>query len=152
MKNESAIRLWKDYQKINPDVPEDYDVWAFGMESETADKLAALVLAGTKTATSSNYELYEFEKESIPYVGLYNVILNGKDEAVAVIETTDVEVIPFDEVTEEHAYLEGEGDRSLEYWRNVHEAFFKEELEGTPLAFHDKIPVVCERFRLVYPK
>ena len=60
-----------------------------------------------------------------------------------------VEVVPFDEVDEEHAYLEGEGDRSLEYWREVHERFFTEH------ATHDRgfatdMPIVCERFRVAY--
>ena len=41
-------------------------------------------------------------------------------------------MVPFDEVDEEHAYLEGEGDRSLEYWREVHERFFTEH------ATHDR--------------
>ena len=35
--------------------------------------------------------------------------------------------VPFDEVSKEHAYKEGEGDRSLAYWRDVHEDFFAEE-------------------------
>ena len=35
------------------------------------------------------------------------------------------------EVSEEHAYKEGEGDRSLAYWRAVHEEFFTKEFEET---------------------
>ena len=31
----------------------------------------------------------------------------------AVLEVTGVDVVPFDEVTAEHAHAEGEGDRSL---------------------------------------
>lgn len=34
-----------------------------------------------------------------------------------------VEIMPFKNVSEKHAYLEGEGDRSYESWRKVHEAF-----------------------------
>ncbi|PIB63724.1 RNA-binding protein, partial [Pseudomonas sp. 2822-17] len=86
----------------------------------------------------------------LPYAGLLNIILDGEGRAVAIVETTTVEVVPFDEVTAEHAYLEGEGDRSLMYWRDVHEAFFKKELDAIDHAFHNKIPVVCERFKVVY--
>jgi uncharacterized protein YhfF len=65
------------------------------------------------------------------------------------IETTSVEVVPFDEVDEKHAYLEGEGDRSLAHWRDVHERFFTEHAEHDQ-GFSEDMPVVCERFRVVY--
>ncbi|OZU90609.1 RNA-binding protein [Virgibacillus indicus] len=152
MNNDSIKQIWEDFRKFNPDAPENYQAWAFGDSREMADKLAKLVLEGTKTATASNYTLYELENEALPYAGLHNIILNGDERAVAIAETTSVEVIPFDEVTEEFAYLEGEGDQSLKYWRDVHEAFFKREFEKIGQEFHDKIPVVCERFRVVYKK
>lgn len=152
MDKKSVIQIWKDYQKDCHDVPNDYDVWAFGDSRDMANELATLVLEGKKTATSSNYTLYELEKEPLPHVGLHNIILDGDGEAVAIIETTAVEVLPFDEVTEEHAYLEGEGDRSLKYWRDVHEDFFKREFLETEQVFNYQIPVVCERFKLVYKR
>lgn len=152
MGSKSVLQLWENYRKINPNAPKDYEAWAFGDSNEMADELAKLVLEGTKTATASNYTLYELEKEPLPSVGLHNIILDGKGKAVAIVETTSVEVVLFDEVTEEHAYLEGEGDRTLRYWRDVHESFFKKEFEGINREFHYKIPVVCERFKLIYKK
>jgi uncharacterized protein YhfF len=152
MKNDSVIQIWEDFRKMNPDSPTEYVSWAFGNTKEMADHLAQLVLEGKKTATASNYLLYEIEKEALPYVGLYNIILNGNGEAVAIAVTTSVEVVPFDEVTEEHAYLEGEGDRTLTYWREGHEEFFKRELEEVNGTFHNKIPIVCERFRVLLMK
>jgi uncharacterized protein YhfF len=52
-------------------------------------------------------------------------------------------------VDAEHARLEGEGDLSLEYWREVHRAFFTETAtHARPV--DDDMPVVLERFRVVY--
>ncbi len=147
--NNSIQKMWQDFKEIQPDAPETYEAWAFGDSKEMAGELAALVLEGTKTATASNYSMYE-EDEELPYVGLYNIILNGEGQAIAVAVTTSVEIVPFDQVTEEHAYLEGEGDRSLEYWREVHEDFFVRELEEAGQRFHENIPVVCERFEVIY--
>ena len=56
----------------------------------------------------------------------------------------------FDQVSQEHAYEEGEGDRSLEYWRKVHTDFLTRELAGINKAFTKKMQVVCEEFELVY--
>ena len=124
-----------------------YDAGAFG---DDADVLAQLVMSGKKTATSSAYPIYELEGEEIPKTGEYSVILNSKNEAVCIIRTTEVYVIPFNQVSEKHAYLEGEGDRSLDYWINVHRNFFTEELKGTGLEFTEEMMVVCEEFEVVY--
>ncbi|WP_156290992.1 ASCH domain-containing protein [Oceanobacillus salinisoli] len=151
MSNDSINQMWEEFKKINPNAPKDYEAWAFGDSEEMADELAELVLDGIKTATASNYSLYG-ENESLPYVGLHNIILGGDGKAVAIVETTSVEIVPFDEVSEEHAYLEGEGDRTLKFWRDVHEDFCKKEFKGVNQEFHHKIPVVCERFKLLYKK
>ncbi|GAA0307281.1 uncharacterized protein YhfF [Gracilibacillus halotolerans] len=152
MNNDSIKQLWEEYNKINPNAPDHYDAWPFGNSKEMADELAKLVVEGTKSATASNYTMYQIDDEPLPYIGLHNIILDGNGEAVAVMETVAVEIVPFDEVTEEHAYLEGEGDRSLSYWRKVHEDFLKKELEGIQQPFHNKIPVVCEKLKLLYVK
>ncbi|WP_087974776.1 ASCH domain-containing protein [Oceanobacillus rekensis] len=152
MNNDSILKMWDDYRKNNPSAPEEYEAWAFGDSKDMADELAELVLGGIKTATASNYTLYEWHNEELPYIGLHNIILDGEGKAVAIVETTSVEVVPFDEVTDEHAYMEGEGDRTLNYWREVHERFFKKEFINIKQEFNYKIPVVCERFKLLYKK
>lgn len=124
--NDSVIEMWENYRKNNLDAPEYYEAWAFGDSKEIADELAKLVVDGFKTATASNYTLYDYN-EPLPYVGLHNIILDGDGQAVAILENVSVEIVPFDEVTEEHAFLEGEGDRTLRYWRDTHETFLKKE-------------------------
>ena len=62
--------------------------------------------------------------------------------------TTRVRVLPFDEVDEEHARAEGEGDRTLRHWREVHEQFFTEHAGGRDFA--PDMPVVLEELRVVY--
>ena len=139
----TAVEMWKQSGLAG-----EYDAWSFG---DDADGLAALVRGGIKTATCSAYDLYEAEGEDLPQAGDTSVILDSRDEAVCIIRTTRVYIVPFDEVSAEHAFREGEGDRSLEYWRKVHEAFFKEELTSAGLEFSGNSRVVCEEFEVVYP-
>ena len=140
--------LWAAYKAANPDAGEDYESWAFG---DQPDLLAELTRAGVKTATSSAAIWYEIEDEPMPKAGEYSVILDSRDQAVCAIRTTRVYTVPFDQVTAEHAYKEGEGDRSLAYWRQVHEEFFRAELAEAGLAFAPDMPVVCEEFEAVWP-
>ena len=124
-----------------------YVAWSFGGAS---DKLADLVLKRIKKATCSAYDLYLINNETLPQVGDYNVILNSKEEAVCIIKTIKVYVTEFKNVSKEHAFKEGEGDRSLTYWRKVHESFLTNELNSVHKVFNENTKVVCEEFEVVY--
>ena len=124
-----------------------YEAWAFG---DAQDKLAELVKQGIKTATCSAYDLYQIENEPLPQAGSYSIILNSGDEAVCIIKTLKVYVTEYNKVSEEHAFKEGEGDRSLEYWRKVHEEFLTDELSSVNVKFNENIKVVFEEFEVVY--
>lgn len=140
--------MWNAYKKINPSIGDEIDAWAFGVE---ADLLADLVLKGEKTATASAYDLYAVDNDPLPQEGSFDVVLDSQDQAVCIIEITKVSVQPFHQVSADHAFKEGEGDKSLAYWRQVHEEFFTEWLEEAGLAFTPDSKVVLEEFRKVYP-
>ena len=139
--------LWAACRAAHREAGEDYEAWAYGGDP---DGLAELTRAGVKTATASAGPLYELEGEPLPEAGAYSVILDSRAEAVAVIRTTRVYTVPFNQVSAEHAFREGEGDRSLAYWRRVHEDFFRAELAEVGLEFSPTMPVVCEEFEVVY--
>lgn len=143
-------RFWAAARDAVPTLPSAIpEAWAFGATAEHADALLALVLAGTKTGTASSGWDYEATGETPPQVGELSVILDGSSRPRAVIETTAVQTVPFDQVTAAHAFAEGEGDRSLEHWRAVHERFWRQHSED-PRGYAPDMPVLCELFRLVY--
>ena len=141
--------LWEAFITNNNLADCGYEAWAFGVE---ADLLAHLVAIGEKTATASAYPLYELENVPLPKRGAYNVVLDSNGDGVCIIQTQKVTVVPFSEVTAEHAYKEGEGDKSLDYWREVHEKFFAECLNEAGLKFTSDMKVVCEEFSVVFKK
>ncbi|PFG43851.1 uncharacterized protein YhfF [Isoptericola jiangsuensis] len=124
--------------------------WAFGDSPVLADELLGLVLAGTKTATASALWEFEAAAEPLPRKGDLSIVLDGAGSPRALIRTDAVETVPFDEVTAEHARREGEDDLTLESWRAGHEAYWRRTLEATGHAFDRSMPVVCERFTVLY--
>lgn len=122
--------------------------WAFGADEQQADELLALVLDGVKTATASALRDYEAEQEPIPTVGTLSIVTDGAGHPRALIVTTEVRRARFDEVDEQHAHDEGEGDRSLDHWRRVHRDFFTESGGGAEVT--DDLEVVLERFDVLY--
>jgi uncharacterized protein YhfF len=111
---------------------------SFGSSPDLETRLAALIVAGRKRATVWNGD---HPNETAPGMR-WRVTAAGRD--VAVIETLSVERRRFDEIDRAFAFEEGEGDRSLLFWRIVHERYFK--AEGY---FAADMPLWCERFRLV---
>jgi uncharacterized protein YhfF len=111
-----------------------------------ATELGLLVRDGPKRATAGLLAEYA-DGEALPAAGEYSVILDGDGAAVCVIRTTAIEIRRFAEVDADFAWTEGEGDRTLEDWREGHIQFF--ERAGMPLT--DATEMVLERFDLVWP-
>ncbi|HME84674.1 MAG TPA: ASCH domain-containing protein [Roseiarcus sp.] len=118
----------------------DLESFSFGDSSALADELLELVLAGKKTATS--WAASEGDKGV--EVGKRWIVKDGQGRPRAVIETVELTRRPFEDVDAAFAYAEGEGDRSLEYWRRAHTKYFTRQ--GT---FSAGMDVYCERFRLI---
>ena len=138
---------------LPPDAPQHtafVEAWPFGDNPTLANELAGLVLAGIKTATCSSVWAYEREGGTLPTEGQCSVILGGDGEPLCIIETVEVNVRPFNQVDAQFAYDEGEGDRSLTAWRAMHWRYFTRTLAQHGLQPSEEMPLICERFRVVY--
>ena len=128
---------------MNPGaVPKQYRSlrsFAFGDGPELADELLGLVMKGIKTATCSTED-----EPNTSTPGERWIVLDGRGEARCVIETTEVTYRRYNEVDSAFASDEGEGDRSLAYWRQAHRNYF-----GRQGKFSEDMMLMCERFRLV---
>jgi uncharacterized protein YhfF len=143
----NAQQMWDEYSKRDG-LTCSWEAWSYGCDP---DELASLTARGIKTATASLYMLYEIEGEPLPVPGEHSVILDSNDEAVCIIRTDRVYIRPFRDVDEVQAWKEGEGDRSLSYWRNVHRDFFSDELAPMGIPFSEDMEIICEEFVCVYP-
>jgi uncharacterized protein YhfF len=145
---------WQGYLETlpaySPVRDEQYVAEAWGDSSRLANELGALIVAGTKTATCSALWDYEAEGEPLPEVGVKTVVLDGIGDPLCIVETNEVEVVPYNQVDVRFAYEEGEGDRSLRYWREAHWRFFSRTLPNINRDPTTNMPLVCERFRVIY--
>ena len=140
-------QFWQDFcLKHNLATDTKVDAWAFGSNKKDADELAELVRRGIKTATTSEYVPGD---EDMPKNGDWNIILDGQGKPVCVVQDKVVEIVPYNQISAEHAYHEGEGDRSYQYWRKVHDQFFEEEFKANGQKFYPQAPMVCEIFEKV---
>ena len=141
---------WDRFQADTGDLRNPSDIFAFGGGPDLARELLDLVLAGTKQATASRFGLYQKLGLRPPATGDLSLVLDEQDGPACVIETTRVDIAPFNTVTEDFAWVEGEGDRSLDYWRAAHLSYFHRECGREGTIFSEDEPIVFERFRLIW--
>ena len=127
-----------------------YNAEKWGDYRELAEELGTLIAAGTKTASCSSLWEWEAEGDPIPEEGEVTIVLNWEDAPLCIIETVEVETKPYNQVDAQFAYEEGEGDRSIQYWREAHWRFFSRTLAAIGREPSEDMPLVCERFRVIY--
>jgi len=144
--------MWLAYHaSLGLEAPAEPAADHFCDNEKDANELAALVLEGVKRATAGALWSYEKAGVGLPAVGGIFVVTDWAGNAVCVVKSTKVSIIPFNEITEEHARREGEGDKSLAYWRQAHLAFFENEFKRLGLTFSESMPIVFEEFERVFP-
>ncbi|USD67078.1 ASCH domain-containing protein [Vibrio sp. SCSIO 43136] len=136
----------QELEKI-PDTIAEY----YCADEYNANECARLVDQGIKTASCSLKAAYTVENEPFPQVGRLTVVLDWDENPVCVIRLTEVTQCPFDEVSEEFAQAEGEGDGTYEWWRQAHIEFFTQYAKEIGADFNLSSELVLERFEKVYP-
>lgn len=126
------------------------EAFYFDDNEPSANALAELVLQGKKRATAGLLWSYQKQNQPIARPGNLSIVTDYAGTALCIIETMQVDIVPFNEVSAEFAATEGEGDGSLAYWRKAHEAYFARECQRIGRQPEADMPVVCERFEVVY--
>ena len=126
----------------------------FGFPGPLRDRLVAAVLRGEKTSTTGLHEAHVRLDEPLTEVGSRALVIDSAGRAVAVIETTEVEVRRMGDVELPFAIDEGEGFETVAAWRDAHIRFFASPdfaalLDEPPVVLDDETLVVWERFRVV---
>jgi uncharacterized protein YhfF len=97
----------------------------FGNPGESRDKILDYLFNGNKRATAGMVEYdYIAENEPIEHVGEILVVVGNNGEDLGRIKVTSVEIVRFDEVPDEFALAEAEGDLSGDDFRKSHGDFW----------------------------
>lgn len=151
---EQIANYWQQFLSfLPPDSPyraKSYTAEGWGDSPEMADELGELIVRGIKTATCSALWEWEAEGNPVPQPGQLTVVLNGLEEPLGIVETTEITIRKYNEVDSDFAQAEGEGDFSLDYWREAHRKYFTRTLQKIGREFSEDMPLVCERFQVIY--
>jgi len=153
-KSDSVQKFWEEFCQNNPEINsnEPFQVWFFGNSREMAEELSELVISRKKKATASLVLINEMKPEIAPIHDGYSVVTDFDSNPLCVIQTTEIRHLPFEKVDAQFAFDEGEGDQTLEDWREGHWRYFIREAEESGIEFNEKSLICCERFALLYSK
>lgn len=145
---------WKNFQNRVPayrdlGVPPSY---YFCDNQKDADECAELVERGIKQATTHSLWWFQTHNEKRPTVGDLAVVTDWDGNPKAIIKTTKIRIVKFKDISEQYAFIEGEGDQSLAYWKKVHRDYYSREMAGHHESVSPEMELVCEYFETVWPK
>lgn len=130
--------------------PAFQSVFHFGAPGFMAAQLAHLVVKGKKRLTAGWIAAHDAVGIALPQVGWVSVVTDGFGIPVCAIETTSVERLRFDQVTEEMARAEGEGDLTLPDWRRGHFHYWNTyEAKDAGRPFTESEEIFVERFEVL---
>ena len=92
--------------------------------------------------TASLLDDRDLDEEPLGRPGDRRLLLGFDDGPVAIVELTEVRVLPAAEIDVRFARDEGEGFESVDDWREAHERFFERPIDGDT-------QIVAVRFKVV---
>lgn len=112
-----------------------------------ADELAEKVLTGEKIATSSLYDYYNINLKEKMNENEYAYILDSHGREICIIQIKRIEIIEFQNVTEQFAMDEGDGN--LANWLKIHTEYYSFLLTKIGKNLTGETKLLCEWFSVV---
>ena len=109
-----------------------------GTPGDMRARLNGLILDGHKRATAGLLVDYVKEDEELESEGDRLALVDDDSRRVATVVVTQVQTVPFIEVPWSFAQAEGEGDETLDEWREGHRRFWSDYEtidDHTPVVF-----------------
>jgi len=152
--NTSARNLWGDFLDKHTEfaLEKAPQVGYFSDNENDANGLVDLVCNDIKRATSHSLLGLQLREEPMPKIGDFFVVTDWEGTAKCLIRTTSVKMMPYFSIHSEHARLEGEGDKSLDYWKKVHWDYYTRELSQFNRRPLESMIIVFERFEKVFQR
>ncbi len=143
--------FWNRFIQNTGRSPEDRCAGDLNFEAKgfVGDELVTLVLSGKKTAFFTSWATYTIDQEPLPVSGELYLVLDRTNKARCVIETEEVRIVPFNEVTWDMAQKEGE-DENLGVWKEKKQEYLEDEGAILGFEFTPDMKLVYQEFKLVY--
>lgn len=122
----------------------------YGDSAELSTELLELIRSGRKRAGAGLLWAYEHDSEPIASTGDIEIVVDHCNQPALVTRIVSSEIVAFNQVSAAYAAIEGEGDGSLEHWREGHWNFFSRECRRIGREPVETMPVICSVFEVLH--
>lgn len=152
MENTTARNLWGDFldQHLEYAFAQEPRVICLSEDKLDTDRQLELILSGKKRAFSHSLLGMQYRNEKLPKIGDFTIITDNQGVAKCILRTVAVRLKPYFSIRESYAKIEGEGDLSLPYWKEMHWERITQELEEYQRVPRESMIIVCEYFDKVF--
>ncbi len=130
---------------------DDYQVRWIGLNDETTKQILGLIQTGDKTGTFTLPWIVARTDRVLPKSGDAVILVDFDGKPKQLVRLTAVDEVPFGKITSEHTAVDGTPVRGLDVWKPLHTQFWNHMLEPFDLSVCDDMPVLIEKFELLYP-
>jgi len=130
---------------------EDYQVRWIGLNDETTKQILELIQIGDKTGTFTLPWIVAKTDRVMPEAGDAIVLVDFDGAPKLLVRLTAIEEVLFGEITTGHIAIDGTPVRALDVWKPLHTQYWNQMLEPFDLTVSDDMPVLVEKFELLYP-
>jgi uncharacterized protein YhfF len=146
--------FWRTVREARPEagLPDQYQVRWIGLDDETTGQIFELIAAGDKNGTFTLPWIIERTDQADPVAGDCIVLIAFDGTPTQCVRLTQIDRVPFGEITAEHTAIDGSPVRALDVWKPLHTQYWNALLEPWSLNVSDDMPVLVEAFELIYPQ
>ena len=143
--------FWNQAVNFIPTLSGDHQVRSLGIDEETTGLIINFIKAGEKVGTFSLPWVMTAENLPMSYKGLPIILLSFDGKPELVVQLTKVFETSFGEIDSGVTCIDGPPVRDPDVWIPLHQDYWNGMLAEYGKACSDDMPVLVEKFKLVYP-
>ena len=141
---------WNRVIALKPELAVDHQIRSIGIDEETTVLIIGFIKEGEKVGTFSLPWLMESENIPASHTGQPIILLSYDGKPEIVVQITDIEDTTFGKIDYEVTKIDGPPVRDPEVWIPLHREYWNNILKPYGRSCTDDMPVIVERFQLVY--
>ena len=143
--------FWNQAVNFLPTLSGDHQVRSIGIDEETTGLIINFIKAGEKVGTFSLPWVMTAENLPMSYKGLPIILLSFDGKPELVVQLTKVFETSFGEIDSGVTCIDGPPVRDPDVWIPLHQNYWNGMLVEYDKVCSDDMPVLVEKFKLVYP-
>ena len=143
--------FWNQAVNFIPTLSGDHQVRSIGIDEETTGLIINFIKTGEKVGTFSLPWVMTAENLPMSYKGLPIILLSFDGKPELVVQLTKVFETSFGEIDSGVTCIDGPPVRDPDVWIPLHQNYWNGMLAEYDKVCSDDMPVLVEKFKLVYP-